>query len=241
MIAPRRFAAIWLAVSMRVYTCIGVIYLDCCEYRVCFADNAYDDRTLLDRLLCIFDLEDAALGREGDRVVVVVVSEHDEGGSCAVSKAGSMALEQSLWCARAVSGRKRGDVAGDVNCGGVEQSLVTRGVAEGTQRRRRPMSSRAPILAKGLSVRRNHNQASSLPQQQDGQIRPATLHLRRTEDQAHRTPAHTSPRYPNKSKSLVFTRPPWPASRPSSGCPLYVSRSHTRALLSCHCWHTNAE
>nr|GFD49382.1 hypothetical protein [Tanacetum cinerariifolium] len=57
-----------------------VMYLDCGKYRVCFADDADDDGTLLHSFLCVFDLEDTTLGRECHRVVVVVVSEHDGGG-----------------------------------------------------------------------------------------------------------------------------------------------------------------
>jgi hypothetical protein len=54
---------------------------------MCLADDAHDDRTLLDGLLRVLDLEDATLRREGDRVVVVVVPEHDVGRSCGVSMA----------------------------------------------------------------------------------------------------------------------------------------------------------
>jgi hypothetical protein len=46
---------------------------------MCLAHDAYDDGSLLDSLLCILDLEYAALWREGDRVVVVVVAKHGGG------------------------------------------------------------------------------------------------------------------------------------------------------------------
>ena len=48
---------------------------------MCLADNADDDRTLLDCFRSVLDLEYAALRRECDRVVIVVVSKHVEGGT----------------------------------------------------------------------------------------------------------------------------------------------------------------
>ena len=60
-------------------------YLDGAEHDVGFAGNADDDRTLLDGFGGIFDLEDASLGRERHRVVVVVVTEHG-GGAGAVEQ-----------------------------------------------------------------------------------------------------------------------------------------------------------
>lgn len=61
-----------------------IAYLDRREHGMCLADYSYHDGTLLDCFLCIFDLEDTTLGREGHRIVVVVVSEHDGSGSCAL-------------------------------------------------------------------------------------------------------------------------------------------------------------
>jgi hypothetical protein len=60
------------------------MYLDSCEHSVCLADKAHYNGTLLDRFRSIFDLEDTALRRESDGIVVVVVSEHDGGGNCGV-------------------------------------------------------------------------------------------------------------------------------------------------------------
>lgn len=62
------------------------------------ADETDDHRTLLDRLRCVLDLEDATLRREGDRIVVVVVPEHGEGGRCGVETGWSI-----LWSRRAAS------------------------------------------------------------------------------------------------------------------------------------------
>jgi hypothetical protein len=53
---------------------------------MCLADNAHDDRTLLDGLLCVLNLEYTSLRRERHRVVVIVVSEH--GGCLAVLLSG---------------------------------------------------------------------------------------------------------------------------------------------------------
>jgi len=53
------------------------MHLDCSEHCMCLADYSHDHRTLLHGFRGILDLEDAALRREGDGVVVVVVSEHD--------------------------------------------------------------------------------------------------------------------------------------------------------------------
>lgn len=49
---------------------------------MCLANDTHDDGTLLDCFLCVLDLKYAALRREGDRVVVVVVAEHGESGTC---------------------------------------------------------------------------------------------------------------------------------------------------------------
>ena len=62
----------------------NVTHLDCCKHRMGLADNSHNHGTLLDCLLRVFDLEDATLWRESHRIVVVVVSEHDEGESCGV-------------------------------------------------------------------------------------------------------------------------------------------------------------
>lgn len=70
--------------SSKVETAKLLTYLDSGENGVSLADKADYDRTLLDGLRCILDLEDATLGRESDRIVVIVVPEHGGGGRCGV-------------------------------------------------------------------------------------------------------------------------------------------------------------
>lgn len=48
------------------------MYLECCEDGMGFADYAYDHGALLHGFLCVFDLKDAALGREGDGAVCLL-------------------------------------------------------------------------------------------------------------------------------------------------------------------------
>jgi hypothetical protein len=122
---------------------------------MCFADDAYNDWTLLDSFLCVLDLEYATLRREGDWVVVVVVTEHDGGGSCAVLTR-NCPLDFNLCLQMRQSKRRRKNLVYEeverkgwrsLGCGDLEAVVVV--AAQGTWSWRQ---LGAPVLGKRPSV-----------------------------------------------------------------------------------------